>query len=343
MKNNRGYIIPLVLMLVSMAVLLVTVIYWRGSVYVPFMSSMLKQERARQLAMSGVQVAMSQLAVVPVSQDNKKPGQLDQDKAFLTEILPTLNRWQQFILKKDVDGIDGEIRICMGCEDGKIDLNAIFDFEKKQFNGNWKKIIELLFARLKKDMNIETNLFEPFEKLLKERQYRFNDASELLTLEQFQVFAGKVFYVPPTKDEKDKRPIYLMDLFTTYGSTDKLQPWLFSDSVCAVLGIKRATPEVKQRKEMIKSWIQHFSSDTNWQQKWNELLKPVYGIELQSLPNGIDSVLDNKFDPRMFCVVSYGRVGEVIQRAYAMIERIEHKGKDSVSYYDCKIKKFYWI
>jgi hypothetical protein len=342
MSNQRGYIIPLVLMLTSMAVLMVTVIYWRGSVYVPFMSAMLKQQKARQLAMSGVQVAMSQLAVVPEQKENKKMTPVDNDKAFLTEILPTLNRWQQFVLKKDADGIDGEIRICIGCEDGKIDLNAIFDFEKKQFNGNWKKIIELMFARLKSEMNIETNLFEPFEKLLKERQYRFNDATELLTLEQFQVFAGKVFYVPPTKDEKGKRPVYLMDLFTTYGSTDKLQPWLFSDSVCAVLGIKRATSEVKQRKEMIKNWIQHFSAETNWQLKWNELLKPVYGIELQSLPNGIDSVLDNKFDPKMFCVVSYGKVGDVVQRAYAMVERIVRNEKDSVSY-DCKIKKFYWI
>lgn len=342
MSNQRGYIIPLVLMLTSMAVLMVTVIYWRGSVYVPFMSAMLKQQKARQLAMSGVQVAMSQLAVAPEQKENKKMSQVDLDKSFLTEILPTLNRWQQFVLKKDVDGIDGEIRICTSCEDGKIDLNALFDFEKKQFNGNWKKIIELLFARLKTEMNIETNLFEPFEKLLKERQYRFNDATELLTLEQFQVFAGKVFYVPPTKDEKGKRPVYLMDLFTTYGSTDKLQPWLFSDSVCAVLGIRRATSEVKQRKEMIKNWIQNFSVETNWQQKWNELLKPVYGIELQSLPNGIDSVLDNKFDPKMFCVVSYGKVGDVVQRAYAMIERIVRNEKDSVSY-DCKIKKFYWI
>jgi len=331
MSNKSGYIIPVVMMLVAMAVILVTAIYSRGSVYVPLMTTLLKQERARELAMSGVQVAMGQLAIVPPQEENKKLSQLDQDKAFLTEILPSLNRWQRFLLKKHADGIDGEITIAISAEDGKIDLNAIFDFEKKQFNGNWKKIIELLFARLQKEMGVETNLAESFEKFLKERQYRFNDPSELLTLEQFQVFAGKVFYVPPTKDEKGKRPIYLMDLFTTYASIDRLQPWLFSDSVCAVLGIKRASSDVKQRKEMIKNWLQHFTSDTNWQQKWNEVLKPVYGIELQSLPNGIDSVLDTKFDPKMFCVVSYGKVGEVVQRAYAIVERIVRMDKGSVN------------
>lgn len=340
--KRTGFIIPVTLMLVSMAVILITVIYRRGSVYVPFMSTMIQQHKARQFALSGVQVAMSQLAHVPEQKENKVPTQSQLDMQLLLDILPALNRWQIFNLKKDVDGADGEIKFCISCEDGKIDLNAIYDFTNKKFKGNWKKMMQEFFTRVQKQINSDANLFVPFEKLLKERQYRFNDASELLTLESFGVFDGRVFYVPPIKGQKGKRPVYLMDLFTTYGSIDKLQPWLLSDSVCVALGIKHIQANIQEGKEQVKNWIKKFTPTTNWQQKWNEVLKPVYSIELQSLPNGIDSILDDKFDPKMFCVVSYGKVGATVQRAYAIIERIQRKDKNNVSY-DCKIKKLYWI
>src|SRR3990172_368582 len=100
----------------------------------------------------------------------------------------------------------------------------------------------------------------------------------------------------------------------------KIQQWLFSDSLRAVLGMKR----VKEKKsDMIKELLSKFTQETNWKQKWNQLLQPLYGIELQALPNGIDSILQEKFDPKMFSLVSYGIVDQVVQRAYAIVERIK--------------------
>ncbi len=75
---------------------------------------------------------------------------------------------------------------------------------------------------------------------------------------------------------------------------------------------------------------------------WKVLFQPIYGIEFQRLPKGIDAVFATTFDPKLFSVVSYGMVGEVTLRAYAILERIRRVVKEK-TWYDIKIKKFYWI
>ena len=81
--------------------------------------------------------------------------------------MPTLNRWQTFELTEEIDGLDGEIKLCITCEDGKLDLNQWYDFNKKKFIGgegthrgkfnmkhahsfDGKKIFKAVFAALKK-------------------------------------------------------------------------------------------------------------------------------------------------------------------------------------------------
>ncbi len=342
MKKHPGFILPMVTMLLSIAVLLVMSMYRRGSIFVPFMTTIVHRQKAKQLALSGIQIAISELSEVAKKkeQEKKVPPSEDQDnKLLLSSLLPELNQWQEYLLKKE--GIKETIKISISAESGKIDLNEIYDFNKRSFKDSWKKILPILFQKIKKQMNIESKLFEPFEKLLKERQYKFNDATELLTLEPFRVFAGNIFYEPPKKDKKGKRPLYLLDIFTVYG-TDKMQPWLFSDSMRSILGIKRTVSKDQKKKEMVKEQLKKFKSETDWKQQWNAVLKPVYGIELQGLPNGVDSVLDKKFAPTMFSVVSYGIVGDVTQRAYAIIERNKKVAKQQTTY-DFKIRRFYWM
>ena len=187
-------------MLIAVAMVLITSIYQKGSIFVPFISTMMQREQAKMLALSGVQVAMSQLATASEAKDEKKKDTetppaartmlrsgsapaVGQEKTFLAHLLPILNQWQTFKLKKDIDGVDGQIMIAVASEDGKINLNNLYDFSKKQFRGEWKKIMQAFFIKLRKKMNISANLFEPFEKFLKERQYIVNDATELLTLD----------------------------------------------------------------------------------------------------------------------------------------------------------------
>ncbi len=368
MMNNtskQGFVIPLVLMLIAVAMVIITGIYQKGSLFVPFTATMMKRERAKLLALSGVQVAMSQLAVVGVSQDEKKTGEggpaatdtmlrtdakapPSREVQFLSDLLPLLNQWQTFPLKEAVDGIDGKIEIAIACEQGKIDLNGIYDFSKKLFRGenesrgDWKKIMQAIFGRIRKTMGISANLFEAFEKFMKERQYRVNDATELLTLDAFHEFAGNEFYKPSQGQQKD-RPLYLLDIFTVYSNRPTLQPWFFSSSIRTALEMKPAQfADNKQKKTVVQGWLKNFQPSMNWEQDWNKVFQPMYGIDYQRLPKGIDAVFETSFDPRLFSVVSYGVVGDVTQRAYAIVERIRRTIKNK-TWYDLKIKKFYWI
>ncbi len=361
--KQKGFIIPLVLMLISVAIVLITAIYQRGSIFVPFITTMHRRQEAKMLAMSGVQIAMSQIAQVEM-QDEKKKGEVEKKEggaksqtaadprsaeatSFLSEILPILNQWQEFKLKKDVDGIEGEIKIVLSSEEGKINLNTIYDFAKHRFfgegqmRGDWKKIMQLLLQRIQKKMGISANLFESFEKFLKQRHYKVNDATELLTLEPFRPFARKVFYEPPSPKAKD-HPLYLLDIFTSYGY-GKLQPWLLSSSIRGALDMKRTlVSDAKKIKAMAGERVKNFKSTINVAQDWNKLFQPMYGIAYQRLPKGIDAVLETTFDPKVFSVVSYGVVGDVMQRVYAIIERTRQVAKNK-TWYDVRMKKFYWI
>ncbi len=355
-QARKGYIIPFTLMLISVAVMLVTIMYQRGSLFVPYINTMHKREQAKMLALSGVEMARSQLSHLMVQEKKEVQQQVSGEKKEEPEtdmqwlfrvLIPSLNRWQTFALKKDIDGIDGKVQIAISAEAGKININRIYDFETHKFVGqgakdgkDWQAIMKLLFTKMKKQLETNENLYEQFEKFLKERQYKLNDATELLTRDAFRVFDGCVFYEPP---DQTKRSIYLFDIFTVYGERDTIQPWLFSDSLLALLGLKRATSkDTKQRKEMVEKMIAKFKPNVQWAQEWNSIIQPFYGIEFKGLPKGIDTVLESTFDPKIFSVVSYGEVGGIVQRVYAILERVQQQYKNK-TYYCVNVKKLYWI
>jgi General secretion pathway protein K. len=353
-QPRKGYIIPFTLMLISVAVMLIMIIYQRGSLFVPYISTMHKREQAKLLALSGIELARSQLSHV-MAQEKKeessaqpsaeKKDKPETDAQWLFGVLvPTLNRWQEFRLQKETDGIKGKIQIAIAAEAGKININRIYDFNNHKFVGqgakdgkDWQAIMKLLFTKIKKELGISGNLYEQFEKFLKERQYKLNDATELLILDAFRPFDGAVFYEPP---EQLKRSIYLLDIFTVYNEKDTLQPWLLSDSLLALLGLKRATnKDAKQRKEMVVKQMNTFKQSAQWAQDWDTAIKPFYGVEFKSLLKGIDTVLESAFDPKMFSVVSYGEVGNVTQRVYAILERVSQQDKNK-TYYSVNVKNF---
>lgn len=351
MMNHKrpAFVIPLVLMLISIAMVLITSIYQRGSLFVPFITTMYQQEQAKMLALSGIQIAMSELGQrdeqkkepQKKEQPEAKGAQPDEDALFFARIFPRINQWQEFTLKKDIDGIDGIIKIALASEDGKINLNAIYDFVTKKFvgegqlQGDWKKIMQQLMQEIQKKGGITTNLFEGFEKFLKQRQYKVNDASELLTIEAFRPFVARQFYEPPLQQKE--QPLYLMDLFTVYGY-GKLQPWFLADSLRTILGMNRTPRGAAQLQDIKKNFKSQFSVAKDWKL----LFQPIYGIEFQRLPKGIDAVFATTFDPKLFSVVSYGVVGAITVRAYAILERIRRVTQQK-TWYDIKIKKFYWI
>ena len=356
--TRSGFVLVLTLMVLSLAVVIVTYLFNRGNTNIVYMHAMVEREKARMLALSGVQVAIAQLAQeIKVEQKKQAgtpatqtaPGQNTQQaggdsnivaQKLLERIVPTINRWQKFSLKESTDSIDGQIDICIVCEQGKLDINQMFDFKKHEWRGGSKILMQQLFKLLKKE-----DSFAQFEKFLKDRQYRLDDVTELLAIKGFETFKSHIFYMPPTEQEKDEkmRPLYLTDLFTVWSGKQTLDPWVFSDSLCGLLGLKRALAnDIEQRKKSIAGAAKNFTGTVQWDKDWNKLLNPLYEKEFKSLPKGLDMILSTKFEPTAFSVLSYGKVGGMVQRVVAIIESTQQL-KDNVYSFTVVIKKLYWI
>ncbi len=354
-KANPGYIMIFTFLAIGAAMVVATYVGHRGSYYMPFSHMIIEREKAKTLALSGVQVAIAQLAQSPTKQEKEQPKEEEKsggktssknnpEKEFLSRILPSLNRWQDFDLSENVDGIDGKISICLMCEEGKINLNRIIDFKKNAFYGTeksgWKAIMQELCKSIER-ITKTSDLFPAFEKIIKEMQYPFNDATELIVRKEFNSFKDILFYQPPTIKKQDT--IYLTDIFTVWSSSDKIEPWLFSDSINGLLGLPRVeVDDIKKRKEQTEGWLKNFKERSNWQQDWQTILMPIYGKELRTLPKNIDSMLSTTFAPKYFSVRVQATVGNMTQNVYAILERNKSVQGDNIEY-DVIIKKLYWL
>ena len=185
-KNADGYIMIFTLLIVGAAMMVVTYVGHRGSFYLPFSTMIAERAKAKALALGGIQVAIAQLSFVSQKNEQAKEasnantnaqasgaGQQanSEEQEFLSRILPSLNRWQEFGLTEEIDGIDGQIKICLMCEEGKINLNKIIDFTKGQLRGSeqsgWKAIMQELFKSMEKGGKAN-ELFAAFEKYIKD-------------------------------------------------------------------------------------------------------------------------------------------------------------------------------
>jgi len=366
-NKQSGYILIVTLMVISLSVVLVSYLFTRSSVYLPLSTTVIKREQAKMLALGGIQVAMSQVAVKKsaVAKANGKDAGA-REKRFLAQLLPVLNRWQGFKLTEKEEGLDAQLGVCLMCEDGKININEMYDFDTHTFlnegkaKGDYKKMMQELFGRIEK-MVQGKDLYKAFEKFLKARQYKLNDVTELLTSKPFEIFKNNVFYEPPAQaapaqaapsqdapaqneiQKSKERPLYLTDIFTVWSGVPTVEPWVLSDSVRGVLGLTRVEYEKKEsRKKEMSQLLKKFTVSTRWDTQWNALLQPLYGKDFAALPKGIAPLLSAKFEPMIFSVLSYGKVGDITQKVYALIERIP-SSKDDDFLFGVTVKRIYWM
>lgn len=350
--RKSGFVMILTLMVLALVTVLVTYLFNKGSAHVAYVKAMNERERARMLALSGIEVAMAQLGQeITVEQKGSPAPAAGQQQAeggnetilaqkLINRIVPTLNRWQTFPVTQKIDGIDGSIKICVMSEQGKIDLNQWYDFKKHDFKEGAKQLLQELLKTIKKE-----ELFGEFEKFLKDRQYRLDDATELMKIKGFEDFRSRLFYVPPMEKEKEGSmlPVYLTDIFTVWSGKQTLDPWLLSDSVCALLGLQRVQPDDgAARAKLVATAAKNSKESAQWNSDWNKLLLPLYNKDFKALPKGIELILSTKFEPCVFSVLSYGKVGAIEQRVFAILESTK-QFKDNVFTFTVVIKKLYWI
>ncbi|MFC1845564.1 hypothetical protein ACFLX2_00375 [Candidatus Dependentiae bacterium] len=368
--QQPGYVLIFTLMLITLIVALVTSMANKSSVHSFYLKTMIDREKAKMLALSGVQIAVSQLATMHESsepeveaqvakqEEKKEDSSQEEAKNFLINLLPVLNRWQTFNLTQKNDAITGKINVCIGCEEGKIDLNQLFDFVKKEFvnqgkkEKDYRKFMEEVFGKIQEIVGGD-GLFDKFENFLKERQTELYDPTELLTIKEFDRFKDKIFFEPETISSEDKvqvkQTIYLNDIFTLWSFQQELNPWLLSHSLKIMLGIKEEEKkeEREQEEKRLQKTLEEFKVEAKWPNSWNNMLKPLYGIDFDSLPKEMKTAMGTKFEPTVFSVLSYGTVGDVTQKLFMILERIkspktEQTGKGKSSF-EFRARKFYWL
>lgn len=289
----------------------------------------------------------------------KTSEQLTPAQQHIVQLLPIVNKWQTFKLNENADGIDGTIQIYISCENGKFNLTRMSELltvkdatgEKNQKTQEANKKEEASKKQatagpVKTWPETVSQLLEQagiagFSKTLisfKEKNGRApDDPTELLTQEAIKAFKTNIFLSQPEKSIL-KSPIYLMDLFTTATSTERLNPWLLSASVATLLGFKR-----NSEKFNVKEKIKEVRPFTNWSQQWNKLLEPLYGKKFEAIQKEITPLFAASFDASVCSVTCYAQIQNATQKIYAIIEKVNPPTGISSKSVVFKIKRLYWL
>jgi len=363
--QRPGFVMVVSLMMIAIIIILITAVTNISRVHVRYMKTIIDREKAKSLAWSGVHVAMGQLATMHQSKEKdaveqtkkqevgkkKKTDVQEEAKQFIINILPTLNTWQSFKLTKKNDGITGSLKICIGCEEGKINLNQFFDFQKNKFinegasQKDYKKTMQQFFAMIKEVVGGD-NLFEAFEKFLKERKNKLYDPTELLTIKEFKRFNENIFYTPASvvspNQKEVKQTIYLQDIFTLWSGTRELNPWLLSHSLKVLLGLKTDTKGIDMQKaKKLQEAMKQFKLPLTWPRSWDTMLALLYGKKFDRLSKEIQGLITTKFEPKVFSVLSYGTVGDITQKLFIILERKKSSSSGDDVAIEFSPKKFY--
>ena len=113
------------------------------------------------------------------------------------------NQWQEFNLTTEKDGLDAVIKICITCEEGKINLNRIFNKKKKEFNSIDKGVSSEVFFkvvtdRMKeffKDIDVTTLMLTD----IKKQKNPYATVMELLKNKNFNFFVDTAYFMPPNQ------------------------------------------------------------------------------------------------------------------------------------------------
>jgi hypothetical protein len=311
---------------------IVTKIYYRSSGVIPFVYTSLRRDQAHLLAFSGVQLAMSVLASKDYAQEE-----------YLKQVFPTVNDWHKIELKKDVDGIDGEINFCITCEQGKFNLNKLYDFEKHAFPENKRKALVEIFAK--------TNLLKPdflieLENFLKTKSRPLADISELLESPRLaELFKDQIYYAP-SKEHQNK--IFLTDLFTVIDTHTKANPLLLSNSVANLMGLNSHQDGAARAQSVAAV----FKKLHDLQEKpkagaapakspeIEEIISDLYGVpKIPKLSSEILALFSADILPPMtFSVLVYSTVNLITCKIFAIIQSDNANGG---TYFN--VVRLYWI
>jgi hypothetical protein len=358
--KQNGYILLLTLMIISILVFLATYISNRSLTYIPFTKTIINQEQVKILAWGAIQLVISQLqnvgikkeeksSEIPIKPDEKSSSNVGNAPSWqhemLKKLLATMYEYQSFVLKENIEGIDAQIEICLACENSKINLNHLYDFKKKEFKNDSKKLLQNIVERIEKKIGVQ-NLFAALEKFLKEREYPLEDVTELLAIKEFEWFATRLFYEPasskPIAEKKTTSALFLTDIFTVWSKNISIEPWFLTPSIKTLLDFK-AEKNPEAQKDIIAKQVELFKITSSWKTDWDKLLTPLYQATWQSIPEIIQSIFSTQFGPSLFSAKIKAHIGNTSQILLAILECAPPTSQDDRYQFHVKLKKVYWL
>ena len=343
-----------------------------------FDTTMINREKAEIIALSGINVAMA-LLQEPFIKDPKKQTGTEKNSSLkeqLASLLPLLNQWRTFPLSYDLDGVDGNLSICITSEEGKIPLNQVYDMKshtiKAPFDALIKKIpvkkietkkSDKLKLLEKKDDNIADALITFFKK----RDRPLDEISELFSIDlltQLPLWYDPPFPVDekPNKNRSLNQNIGLQDIFSLYNKQTQLHPLLLTDALKSLLEVGRVQAiSFEKRKENLKPIYEKYQE--NWGQDWIGNWKNLQALHPQNSKSlsFFKDIFTSKFEPTTFSVLSSGIVQGIEQRVCAIITKdetykAEHGSSEKIEKSDnknqknkavqkrpFKVLKLYWV
>jgi hypothetical protein len=297
------------------------------------------REQAKLLAESGIAIAMSELMVTATGTGIT---------AQLTTQLPILNTWQTFTFTQNSDGFDGKCQLYISCEEGKIDLNSLYDYQKKSWRKeeaklgglpsknppfDAKKIITLLGDKLKESFGGK-NPVEILDQIFKEHG-KIEDLSVILSAKDSSPAKMRLF--PQPQDKGSEKPtMAISDIFTVFTRKKDIQPLMLSSSIIQALGFK-----IPQRNKESLDFIKKIKPSMQWEVSWNDTLASWYGIEYSNIMPELRALFASSFEGKIFSVVSYGTIGTFTQKLCVIIQQEGGSPGQQQPHY--VIKRWYWL
>jgi hypothetical protein len=349
-QESPGYILVLTLLMISIGVVLVTHLVNKSINFTHFTKLVTDREQAKLIAASGIEIALQELSfAITGTAANKTTAQLSAQ-------LPYLNTWQTFTLTQTVDGIDALCQIYITCENGKIDLNSLYDYKQKKWQKAKNKRTQALPGKTEKDTTYDAkkvmtfisnkvrdtfagkNIVEILDQIFRERTEPIEDLSVLLTAKDLQGKKIALFPELPTKQE-NKPSIAVSDIFTIFTHKNEIEPILLAPGLIHAAGFK---PPLRTKEAL--SFIKEIKPDESVSLIWDDTLGPWYGVQQATIPGEFESLFSKKltgFEGKAFSVVSYGTSGTFTQKLCVVLQQEEGMpGQQQPRYV---IKRWYWL
>jgi hypothetical protein len=331
--KKPGFILFLLFSILSVCSVIVSLYFMQVVTYRQLMTVLVAKQKTHRLALSGVALAHS--VITPQEPNDQTPkeekaavakAETNTDQTLLKQLAPFFNKQESYKLTQKADGVDATLSIAVQSEQGKLNLNSLYDFEKKKFlnegqPNDRKKLCTWLFEKIA-SITKKPSLFPAFEKHLASRGLDFNDVTELLSIKEFETaFQSNVFL---NFEASEKENVFLTDIFTVSTEQDTINPWLLSQSWCKILGLK---PKQNMSQEEINKLFSKCAKTAKWETDWNNSLKDLYQKEYKDLAQEVKTILTTQFEANIFSLLLKANINETSSTIFTIVRS---KAKNSL-------------